>query len=79
MKTKVLFVLTNMNAFLKEAYSQGLAILMACAKQNGYQYDAKVINNETDLNDLFVLIESTNPNVIAYTSVSSQFTHIKKI
>ncbi len=50
-KTKIIFVLTNVNAYLPEAYSQGLAILMACAEQNGYHYDVQTFNSYDDLND----------------------------
>lgn len=72
----ILFIYTNINTTHEETYSFGLASLIAVTKQEGYI--AKVLIISTPCIPLDVLF-SFNLDVVAFTSVSSQFGYVKEI
>jgi len=75
----VLFVITNLNGFYEDAYSFGLGQLMSCVKENGHEFDLRVINIIDDETECLEHIENWEPHIIGYTSVSSQFMHVKNL
>jgi anaerobic magnesium-protoporphyrin IX monomethyl ester cyclase len=79
MSAKVLFVITNIDGFYDDAYSFGLASLMSYIEDKGYEYDLAVINSKDEFDSLFVKIDAMKPDVIGYTSVSSQFMHVEDL
>lgn len=76
---KILFVITNINGFYGDAYSFGLASLASVARDKGCEYDYSVMNNMTDFELFPRRVEEMKPDMICYTSVSSQFMYVKKL
>lgn len=76
---KILFVITNINGFYNDAYSFGLASLASIAKDKGCEYDYQVITRQDDFERFPDLVEKMRPDIICYTSVSSQFMYVKQL
>ena len=76
---KVLFIYTNFNGYHEQTYSFGLASLVSIAKQEGHSTKVSILSSECDIDPVISLIKSWEPEVIAFTSVSSQFPTIIKI
>jgi radical SAM superfamily enzyme YgiQ (UPF0313 family) len=78
-QVNVLFVFPNISGFYSDGYHFGLASIIAVSRQAGYQCRVVSINTEEDFATLFAEIKNFRPTVVAFTSVSSQFRHVKKI
>ena len=78
-KLNVLFVITNINGYYDDAYSFGLASLASVTGNKGFDFEYAVINKPQDNIDFLHLVETKKPDIIAYTSVSSQFIFVKEL
>ena len=78
-KVKILFIITNIDGFYEDAYSFGLGQLMSCVKENGHEFDLRVINHIEEESKCIEHIHDWKPEIIGYTSVSSQFNHVKNL
>lgn len=76
---KVLLVITNFNGFHEIPYSFGLYSLAAYIESKGYKNKIVSINNQNDLHKFVEVLKDMNPEVVGFSSVSSQYSHIKRI
>jgi len=76
---RILFVYTNINGFHEDTYSFGLASIISMTRANGYECCSIVVKEEDDCEKLLEITENIGINVIAFSSVSSQFNFIKNI
>jgi len=76
---KILFIITNINGKYRDAYSFGLASLASFIREKGFEFEIRVINKIDEYDSIFELIDSFNPRVIGYSSVSSQFMYVKEL
>lgn len=79
MPVKVLFIITNINGFHEIPYSFGLCSIASYIENRGHSAKILSICNENEYNKLTEEIYIFNPQVIGFTTVSSQFTHVKDI
>lgn len=75
---KVLLVITNISGFHEIPYSFGLHSIAAYIESKGYETNMIAIRNELELKDFASKIRKFNPSVVGFSSVSSQFAHIKR-
>ncbi len=77
---KILFVYTNINVraanFGKNPAVQiGIASISALLKQKGHQTDLLLLTSLDDTNLIAEKISTFNPDIVAFTSVTTQFTY----
>ena len=78
---KILFVYTDINTmgFGGKSYHFGLGILSAVLKQKGYETKLFYAKTKRELKNIFKEIESFKPDVIGFTSDTTQFSHVKSL
>lgn len=81
---KILFIYTIINVpvgyLLKyPAMQYGIASISALLKKHGHECDLLLVTEQTYLNDVDNKINRFAPDIIAYTSVSTQFPYIKRL
>ena len=79
MKMNVLLVITNINGFHEIPYSFGLSSIASYIKSRGYNTKILSIRKESEYDEFCKKVKSFNPSVVGFSSVSSQFYHVKKI
>jgi radical SAM superfamily enzyme YgiQ (UPF0313 family) len=76
---KILFIYTNINGEHSGTYSFGLASLIAISKREHHSVRLFIVKNKSDYPALTDTVSNFNPDVVALTSVSSQYTFVKEI
>ncbi|MBF8274257.1 MAG: B12-binding protein [Magnetococcales bacterium] len=74
---KVLLVYTNINGFHDDNYSFGLASIASSARKAGHEVKVIIVNTVQCFQKIKDALFSFNPNVIGFSSVSSQFSFVK--
>ncbi len=75
----VLLAITNINGSHEIPYSFGLSSISSYIRNKGYKTKILSIREEKEYEQFCEEIEAFNPRVVGFSSVSSQFHHIKKI
>ena len=75
----ILLVITNINGFHEIPYSFGLSSIASYIKNKKYNTKILSIREENEYDEFCEEVKSFNPRVIGFSSVSSQFHHVKKI
>lgn len=73
---KVLFVITNINGFHEIPYSFGLSSLASYIESKGHVSQIVDIRTPDEYGKLFAAIDEFKPDVVGFTSVSSQFSTV---
>ena len=76
---KVLFIYTNIGGFHEDTYSFGLASIVSVTVEHGYKAEVVLVNSESDYDSVYKIFKQFDPDVIGFSSVSSQFYFVKKI
>lgn len=76
---KVIFVYPNINGFHYDNYHFGMASIVSVTRQAGHNVKVLVITNESHCDHLLKEVKAFKPEVVAFTSVSSQFHFVKKM
>ena len=76
---RVLFVYTNIDGFHEDTYSFGLASLISLTIHAGHDVKVVVVHEKKDYVKVYDEFVDFNPNVIGFSSVSSQFLYAKEI
>ena len=74
----ILLVITNINGFHEVPYSFGLSSIASYIISKKYNVKIKSIIEENDYDDLIKEIKFFKPQIVGFTSVSSQFSFVKK-
>ncbi len=75
---KILLVYTNINTIHPEDYHFGLASIISYIKRY-HEVKLQIIHNKSAINQLMEFIKNYNPEIIGFTSVSSQFYYVNMI
>ena len=75
----VLFVLPNINGTYADAYSFGLASIASVARDKGWDYQYVILKRHEDCESLVRRVEAERPKILAFSTVSSQFSFVKEI
>jgi len=75
----VLFVYPNINGFHYDNYHFGLASLVSVTRKEKHNVKVIIISNKSEYNHLLDEVKSFKPEVIGFSSVSSQFNYVKEI
>lgn len=76
---RVLLVFTNLNDLMSMGYHYGLASIAASARAAGHEVSLFTVNRSEDVQQLMVSAGQFQPEVIGFTSVSSQFRYVSDI
>lgn len=78
---RILFVYTDINTmgFGGRSYHFGIGILSSILKQKGHQTKLCYVRTKPKIKDIFKEIKSFNPDIIAFTSDTTQIGYVKKI
>ena len=76
---RVLLVFTNLNDVLSMGFPFGLASIVASTRAAGHLVRVFTVNRSEDIQQLIVFAEQFQPEVIGFTSVSSQFHYVSDI
>jgi radical SAM superfamily enzyme YgiQ (UPF0313 family) len=77
--TRILFVYSNINGFHSDTYSFGLASIVAIAREQGCEVRMMIIESREEYPALTEKLNDFKPNVVGFTSVSSQFHFVKEL
>lgn len=75
----VLFVYPNINGFHYDNYHFGLASIVSVTRQAGHNAKVLLITEKSNYSLLLNEIKSFDPQVVGFSSVSSQFHHVKEM
>lgn len=76
---KVLFVYTYLNGFHYDNYHFGVASLISVTRDNHHDPDVMVLTAKKHFEDFETKLKEFKPDVIGFSSVSSQFMFIKEL
>ena len=76
---KILFVYTNINGFHADSFGDGVAMIMAVTKKAGHDIRQLQIFNKSEYPKLNEEIKNYQPDVVGFTSVSSQFSFVAEL
>ena len=76
---KILFAYTNINGFHYDNYHFGVASLVQTAVDLGHDVNVKILLTKDDYSEFENEILENTPDLIGFTAVSSQFSHIKEL
>ena len=76
---KILFVYTNINGFHYDNYHFGVGSLVQTAVDKGHDVNVKILLTKDEYSEFENEIIENTPDLIGFTAVSSQFSHIKKL
>ena len=76
---KVLFLYTNINGFHADGFGDGIAQIMSVTKKAGYDIANMQIFEKSEYSQLEDLIINYRPDVVGFTSVSSQFSYVLEL
>src|SRR3972149_7733265 len=75
----VLFVFTNINGTNDECYSFGLASIISMTRASGFNPKVTYIKKQSEYSRVLNEIASHKPQVVGFSSVSSQFFFVNEI
>lgn len=75
----ILFIYTNINGEHEETYAFGFASIVAVTKKEGHNVKVIIVKNREDYLKVFTEISIFNPQIVAFTTVSSQFNFVIEI
>jgi len=75
----VLFIYTNIKGFHEDTYSFGLASIVSIAKENNYNTKVILVKTQDEYQNVLDEIPLFKPDLVAFTSVSSQFIYVKEL
>lgn len=75
----ILFILPNINGYHVDYYSFGLASLVSITRVNGHKVRVVVIGKEDEYSKVLDEISVFKPQIVGFSSVSSQFDFVKKL
>ena len=78
-RLNVLFVFPNINGTYEESYSFGLAAIVSITKERGYNPKVVYVNSRSGYQDVLREIDEFKPQVVGFSSVSSQFYFVNEI
>ncbi|MBT6051117.1 MAG: hypothetical protein HOG49_30325, partial [Candidatus Scalindua sp.] len=78
-RLNVLFVFPNINGTYEESYSFGLAAIVSITKERGYNPKVVYVNSRSGYQDVLREIAEFKPQVVGFSSVSSQFCFVNEI
>ena len=76
---KILFVYTNINGFHYDNYHFGVGSLVQTAIDLGHDVNVKILLTKDEYSEFENEILENTPDLIGFTAVSSQFSHIKEL
>ncbi len=76
---KIYFIFTNINGLHEDVFPFGLASIISMAKNHGHHVQAILVKTREQYNAIVEDIASYQPNLIGFTSVSSQFHFVKEL
>jgi len=76
---RILFIYPNINGYHVDAYSFGLASIVAIAKSKGHVVKVVILKSKEEYDGIMRTIEVFNPNVVGFSSVSSQFSFVEEL
>lgn len=76
---KVLLIYTNINGFHEDCYSLGLASIVSVARRSGHETSVLIVRTKGEYSEVLAEIAKFKPEVVGFSSVSSQFSFIKEI
>ena len=76
---RVLFVYPNINGFHYDNYHHGLASIVSVTRQANHDVEVIIITNKEQYSELLEVVRSFKPQIVGFTSVSSQFHFIKEM
>jgi len=76
---KVLFLYTNINGFHADGFGDGIAQIMSVTKNAGHDIRNKQIFKKSEYSQLAEMIRNYSPDVVGFTSVSSQFSYVLEL
>jgi len=75
----ILFVYPNINGFHEDCYSFGLASIVSIARENGHNAKVIILKNKEDYSNVLNDANEYKPQIVAFSSVSSQFNFVKEV
>lgn len=75
----ILFIYTNIDGFHTDVYSFGLASIVSVTKLSGYNAKVVIIEAKEEYSKVYDEISLFKPQLVAFSSVSSQFRFVKEI
>lgn len=76
---KILFIYTNIDGFHEDTYSLGLASIVSMARVSGHISEVVIIKTKREYRRVLDKIDSFDPNLVGFSSVSSQFGFVKEL
>jgi radical SAM superfamily enzyme YgiQ (UPF0313 family) len=76
---KILCVYTNITGFHSDTYHFGLASVIAATREADHDLRAVIVHTMDDYNRVYDELEAFDPDIVAFTSVSSQFHFVTQI
>jgi len=75
----ILFAYPNINGYHDDNYHFGLASIVSVAREAKHNVKVVIISKRSDYSNLLDEVKSFKPVVIGFSSVSSQFHHVKEM
>ena len=76
---KVLFVYTNIDGFHYDNYHFGMATLVSVTKDLGHDCKVEILTKREHFADFKKTINEFQPDIVGFSSVSSQFIFVKDL
>jgi len=76
---KVLYVFTNIDGSHYDSYHFGLATLVSVTKNLGHDVKLSLLSKKEQYNDFKITINEFQPDIVGFSSVSSQFLFVKDL
>ena len=76
---KILFVYTNINGFHADGFADGIAVMMAVTKKAGHDIRYLRIFEKNEYFLIDETVKEFKPDVVGFTSVSSQFSTVSDL
>ena len=76
---KVLFAYSNINGFHADSFGDGIAMIMAVTKKAGHNVRQIQLFNKNEYSKLDSAVKEFKPDVVGFTSVSSQFGFVHEL
>ena len=73
---KILFVYTNIHGFHADSFGDGIAMIMGVTKRVGHDIRQLQLFEKSDYSQLGETVKDFKPDVVGFTSVSSQFSFV---
>lgn len=75
----VLFIFTNINGHYSDTYNFGIASIVSITKKHNYNARVIIVNKQDEYQSVLNGIQSFKPDLIGFTSVSSQFVYVREL